>query len=175
MQPFVFLLSNISLHYTHLLYIGTMKASVLSTLGVFTTFCQPVSSCSHVTPFPTDANSHVKGIRFENAGQVGPPQWSGSMIDKNFCRPRPTQAPINLHRDSSVYRPIDLGIQVDELVYATMELPITMSVMEQLRFHTLSGCSRNGEEYSLTGSRAVFKASGTPHFPTCLAAILSTH
>jgi hypothetical protein len=65
-----------------------MKGNILSTLGVFTTFCQPVSSCVYGTSLLPLAEGGLEGSQFGLTYPVGLLEWSqtistadGSKVD----------------------------------------------------------------------------------------------
>lgn len=53
-----------------------MRTNVLSTLGVFTTFCQPVSSCVYGSSLQPPAEGGLEGSRFAYTNPVERLQWS---------------------------------------------------------------------------------------------------
>ncbi|OBT71635.1 hypothetical protein VF21_09701 [Pseudogymnoascus sp. 05NY08] len=53
-----------------------MRSNVLSTLGVFTTFCQPVSSCVYGTSLVPRAEVSLGGSQFGYTDPIEPLQWS---------------------------------------------------------------------------------------------------
>ncbi|KFY33282.1 hypothetical protein V494_07766 [Pseudogymnoascus sp. VKM F-4513 (FW-928)] len=53
-----------------------MKTNVLSTLGVLTTFCQPVSACVYGTSLLPLVEGSLEGSQFEYTDSIGPFRWS---------------------------------------------------------------------------------------------------
>ncbi|KFY63252.1 hypothetical protein V496_04101 [Pseudogymnoascus sp. VKM F-4515 (FW-2607)] len=53
-----------------------MRTNVLSTLGVFTTFCQPVSSCVYGSSLQPPAEGGLEGSRFAYTNPIERLQWS---------------------------------------------------------------------------------------------------
>lgn len=58
-----------------------MKANVLSTLGVFTTFCQPVSSCVYGTSLVLCAEGGLEGSPFGYTDPIEALNWSQLVPD----------------------------------------------------------------------------------------------
>lgn len=52
-----------------------MKGNILSTLGVFTTFCQPVSSCVYGTSLLPRAEGSLEGSWFGHSDPIEPLPW----------------------------------------------------------------------------------------------------
>lgn len=52
-----------------------MKGNILSTLGVFTTFCQPVSSCVYGTSHLPRAAGSLEGSQFGYSDAIEPLPW----------------------------------------------------------------------------------------------------
>lgn len=53
-----------------------MRTNVLSTLGVFTTFCQPVSSCVYGTSLQARDEGGLESPHFAYTDPIEPLQWS---------------------------------------------------------------------------------------------------
>ncbi|OBT83345.1 hypothetical protein VE02_08551 [Pseudogymnoascus sp. 03VT05] len=58
-----------------------MRTNVLSTLGVFTTFCQPVSSCVYGTSLLPRVEGSLEGSQFGYTDPIEPLQWSQLIPD----------------------------------------------------------------------------------------------
>ncbi|ELR05079.1 hypothetical protein VC83_08387 [Pseudogymnoascus destructans] len=58
-----------------------MRSNVLSTLGVFTTFCQPVSSCVYGTSLLPRADGSLEGSQFGYTDPIEQLQWSQLIPD----------------------------------------------------------------------------------------------
>ncbi|KFY09859.1 hypothetical protein V492_05315 [Pseudogymnoascus sp. VKM F-4246] len=121
-----------------------MKTNVLSTLGVLTTFCQPVSSCVYGTSLLPFAEGSLKGSQFGYTDPIGPFRWS------------------QMASNSDASGVVTVGATTDVLEFgaigtATKSNPLRQADVNILTEHTIVG------EY--------FSMEGHPDFNTAVAAV----
>lgn len=123
-----------------------MKANILSTLGVFTTFCQPVSSCVYGTSLAPCAEGGLEGSQFGYTVPIEPLQWSQLIPNA----------------DSSEL--VNVGETVDLLVYRTIRIATKSNTLQQFNVD-ISTEHRVIGEYFSAGSHFDSDTAGMPTPP----------
>ncbi|KFZ23444.1 hypothetical protein V502_02079 [Pseudogymnoascus sp. VKM F-4520 (FW-2644)] len=90
-----------------------MKPNVLSTLGVFTTLCQPVSSCVYGTSLVLCAEGGFEGSPFGYTDPIEPLNWSQMVPDADGSRL------------------VNVGEMVDVLVHGTIGTATKINALRQ--------------------------------------------
>ncbi|OBT61514.1 hypothetical protein VE03_09116 [Pseudogymnoascus sp. 23342-1-I1] len=110
-----------------------MRTNVLSTLGVFTTFCQPVSSRVYGTSLLPRAGGGLEGSHFGYANPIEPLQWPQLALNSDGCEL------------------LKAGEMVDVVVHAMIGTATKCNALSQLGVDT-STEQKDLEEYFSMGS-----------------------
>lgn len=121
-----------------------MKGNILSTLGVFTTFCQPVSSCAYGASLLPLAAGGLEGSQFEFTYPVEPLQWPQSNPTADNCK----------------------VVTLDLLVHETMETLAKSNALRELNIDPSSGHRVVGDYFSIP-SNYDFDAAGMGRSHVC--------
>lgn len=126
-----------------------MKPNVLSTLGVFTTFCQPVSSCVYGTSLVLCAEDGLEGSPFGCTNPIEPLNW------------------LQLVPDADGSGPVNVGAMVDVLVHGTIETATKSNAFRQFDVDISTEHRVIGEYFSV-GSHFDFDTAGMVTLPYLL-------
>ncbi|OBT57182.1 hypothetical protein VE04_03802 [Pseudogymnoascus sp. 24MN13] len=114
-----------------------MRTNVLSTLGVFTTLCQPVSSCVYGTSLLPRAEGSLEGSHFGYTEPIEPLQWSQLIPDT----------------DGSEF--VDVGATLDMLALGALGTATESNVLGHFDFDIFTE-NRVVGEYASVGSQFDF-------------------
>lgn len=126
-----------------------MRTNVLSTLGVFTTFCQPVSSCEYGTSLVPRAEGSLGGSQFGYADPIEPVQWSQLIPDA----------------DDSEF--VNVGATMDVLVLGALGTATRSNALGQFDADIFTEHRLFGEQFS-KGSHFDFDTAGMLTLPHLL-------
>lgn len=126
-----------------------MRTNVLSTLGVFTTFCQPVSSCVYGTSLLPRAEGSLEGSQFGYTDPIEPLQCS------------------QLIPDADGSEIMDVGATLDMLVLGSLGTATKSNALGHFDFDIFTE-NRVVGEYASVGRQFDFETAGKPTLPYLL-------